>query len=344
MANNKPIAISNDTIWRFIGIILLIVIIFLVKEVLALFFVAIIFAAAFDPWIDWLHNKRIPRALSIILVYVLFIFVVGGVIYLLTGPIVTQIKDMSRAFPDLYYKINQLLQNLSRVDGLDKATQLPGPSLAEVTRWMTQATSSLFGFVSAVFGGVISFFAILVVTFYLTVEEDSNKKFVEALTPVSSRAYIRALIDKIQLRIGYWFRGQLLLSFIIFVAVYIGLSLFHVKYALLLALLAGILEIIPFLGPWLAAIPGVFFAFVDSPMKALWVAVLYLGIQQLENNLVVPKIMGRSTGLNPLVVILVILAGGKLGGIAGALLAVPVTTALAVYFDTLMTKNNNDNL
>ena len=342
MPNNNQLAITNDTIWRFMGIVLLLVLVFLVKDVLALFFVAIILSAAFDPWVDYLTRFRIPRALGLVLVYIVFILVVGGVIYLLTGPIVEQIKDMSRAFPDLYYKINHWLKDLNRLPG-DNVSTLTGPNLAEVTKWLSQASSSLFGFVSSLFGGIISFFAILVITFYLTVEEDANKKFIEALTPVKNRAYVKQLVDKMQLRIGYWFRGQLLLSAIIFVAVYIGLSILHVKYALLLALLAGIFEIVPFLGPWLAAIPGIFFAFADSPIKAFWVAIVYLVIQQLENQLIVPKVMGRSTGLNPLVVILVILAGGKLAGVMGALLAVPVTTALAVYLEILMAKNKDSN-
>jgi predicted PurR-regulated permease PerM len=343
MPNNNQLAITNDTIWRFVGIVLLLVLVFLVKEVLALFFIAIILSSAFDPWVDFLNKFKIPRALGLVLVYSLFILVVGGVIYLLTGPIIEQIKDMSRAFPDLYYKINHWLKDLNHLPG-DTGSAVVGPSLAELTNWLSQASSSLFGFVSSLFGGIISFFAILVITFYLTVEEDSNKKFIEALTPVKNREFVKQLVDKMQQRIGYWFRGQLVLSVIIFVAVYIGLSILHVKYALLLALLAGIFEIVPFLGPWLAAIPGVFFAFADSPIKAFWVAILYLIIQQLENQLIVPKVMGRSTGLNPLIVILVILAGGKLGGVLGALLAVPVTTALAVYLDFFMAKNKDSNL
>jgi len=109
-----------------------------------------------------------------------------------------------------------------------------------------------------------------------------------------------------------------------------------VKYALVLALVAGIFEIVPFLGPWISAIPGVFFAFSQNPTLAFWVAILYFGVQQIENNLIVPKVMGKTTGLNPLVVILAILMGARLGGIVGALLAVPVALAIAVYFESLM--------
>lgn len=140
---------------------------------------------------------------------------------------------------------------------------------------------------------------------------------------------------------GYWLRGQLLLSLIVFVMVYIGLSILNVKYALLLALLAGLFEVVPFLGPWISAIPGVFFAFSQGGIgKAVLVAVVYLVVQQIENNLIVPKVMGKTTGLNPLVVIIAILIGARLAGAIGALLAVPVTLAITVYFESFKEYKN----
>ncbi|MFA5126741.1 MAG: AI-2E family transporter [Patescibacteria group bacterium] len=341
MPNDKSNSISNGTIGRIVLWILILAFIFIIRDVLALFFVAIILAAAFDPWIDWLDNKKIPRSLSIICVYVLFIFIVGGVIYLLTGPIIEQIKDIARAFPSFYYSINHVLQNFQNAGGLTNPA-IGSFSLGEVTRWLTSATSGIFGFVSSLFGGIVGFFSVLVMTFYLTAEEDRLKKFICQLAAPSRRSQVGKLVDGIQQRIGYWFRGQIVLSLAIFIAVYIGLSILHVKYALLLAILAGILEIIPFLGPWIAAILGVFFAFMDSPMKALWVALLYFAIQQLENQLLVPKVMGKSTGLNPIIVILAVLAGARLGGIIGALLAIPITSALSVYMDMFLL-NRNDN-
>ena len=131
---------------------------------------------------------------------------------------------------------------------------------------------------------------------------------------------------------------------IVFLMVYIGLSALGVEYALILALVAGIFEIVPFLGPWISAIPGVFFAFSQSPALAIWVAILYFVVQQIENNLIVPKVMGKTTGLNPLVVILAILMGARIGGIVGALLAVPVAIAIAVYFESVLgSKAKRDN-
>ena len=162
------------------------------------------------------------------------------------------------------------------------------------------------------------------------------KRFIRSLTPTRHQPYISQLINKMQVKMGYWLRGQLLLSVIIFFMVFIVLSIFGIKYALILALTAGIFEIIPYLGPLISAIPAVFFAFAQSPSKALLVVLLYFIIQRIENDIIVPKVLGKSIGLNPLVVIFAILIGARVGGVVGALLAVPVVTALSVYFEDLI--------
>ena len=330
----QTISISTETIIRTILIFLVLGFFFLIKNVLALFFVAIIMSAAFDPFIDYLQKKKIPRALSIIGVYVIFLTLVGGSFYLLSGPIADQIRDMSRDFPQYYQKINQGLDSMGKIDITDNQTV--NNSLAFVTSSLSKATTGIFSFLVSLFGGLISFFIILVITFYLVVEEDGMKRFIRSLTPTRHQPYISQLINKMQVKMGYWLRGQLLLSVIIFFMVFIILSFAGVKYALILALTAGIFEIIPYLGPLISAIPAVFFAFAQSPSKALLVVVLYFIIQRVENDIIVPKVLGKSIGLNPLVVILAILIGARIGGAVGALLAVPVTTALSVYFDDLM--------
>lgn len=333
----QSISISTDTIVRTILILLVIGFLYLIKDVLALFFVAVILSSAFDPLIDWLQKRKMPRTLSIIGVYIVFFIIVGGAIYLLTGPIIAQVKDLSRAFPEFYVKINQGINQLKNIDsGL--AADTVSTSFADLTKSLSQATSGIFKTVTSIFGGVISFFMVLVITFYLTVEEDSMKRFVQSIVPTRHRPYAAQLIAAMQHRMGYWLRGQLILSVIVFTMVYLGLSLLGIKYALVLALVAGIFEIVPFLGPWISAIPAVFFAFAQSPGKAVAVAVMYFLVQQIENNLIVPKVMGKTTGLNPLVVILAILMGARVGGIVGALLAVPVALAVAVYVESLIGK------
>ena len=337
MSNFRGVSISTGTIIRTIVILLVLGFLFLIKDVVALLFVAIVLSAAFDPLVDWLQNKKIPRALSILGVYVLFLSLVAGVIFLISGPVVQQIKEISSdsSTAQFYQKIEEGIKNLDRFD-LGTSEEQKATGLSFLTSSLSKATNGIFSFVVSLFGGVISFFIILVITFYLVVEEDGMKRFIRTMTPVKHQPYVTQLINNIQRRMGYWLRGQLILSLIVFCLVYLGLTLLGVKYALILALVAGLFEIIPYLGPLMSAIPAVFFAFAQSPGKALMVIALYFVIQQLENQLIVPKVMGKSVGLNPIIVILSILIGARLAGPVGAILAVPVTTALAVYFEDLV--------
>jgi len=312
--------------------------------VLALIFVAIILAAAFDPLVDWLQKFKIPRSISIIAIYIVAIFFVSWSIYLLSGPIAEQVWSISKSFPQFYSELQQTLSGTVDLNTLFNQ-EVINSSLADLTKNIGKATTGIFSVLGSVFGGIISLLVVLVITFYITVEENGIKKFINSVTPVKHQPYISKLIVDIQHRMGYWLRGQMLLSIIIFIMVYVGLLLLGVKYALVLALVAGVFEIVPFIGPWAAAIPGVFLAFTQSPSKALWVAIMYLAVQQLENNLITPKVMGKSTGLNPLIVLVAIMVGAKLGGVLGALLGVPVALAVAVYIESLIgDKKKRDNI
>lgn len=336
----QNITISNDTIWRIIIILALVFVLIMIRDVLALFIIAIVLSSAFDPWVDWLCKIKIPRGISIAAIFLLFLSIITMVVVLLAGPIANQIIDISRSFPDIYAKLNAALSSLHRLEGVNPSTaqSASGTSLTQLAQSLSQVGSGIFNVVTSVFGGIVSFFMVLVLTFYLTVEENGFKKSIRHLFPSDKREQVSYLVESMQKRLGLWFRGQIILSLIIFFTVYVGLVILGVKYALLLAVLAGLLEIVPILGPWISAIIAVFFAWADSFNKAIYTAILYLVIQQLENNIIVPKVMGRNTGLNPIVVILAILIGGRLAGVIGALLAVPVATVISVYFEYLVAK------
>ena len=184
-----------------------------------------------------------------------------------------------------------------------------------------------------IFGGFISFVSVLVMTFYMLVERDGLQKFVNTVVPVLWRERVLILLWRMQEKMGLWVRGQLILMASVGVLSYTALLILGVPYALVLALLAGLLEIVPVVGPITAAVPAVVIAFAVSPMRALTVLLIYVVIQQLENHVLVPRVMSRSIGLSPLLVIIAILLGAKLGGITGTLLAVPAITALSVMWE-----------
>jgi len=328
----KPlrINITTATIVKTVAILLLLYLAFLVKEVLALVFVALIFASAFDPWVDFLQRRKWPRALSITMIYLIVIGLVAAMIYVMVPILVKEATDLAASFPYYFNKLSEILNNLRQVFGnyglADNFQSNLDNLAATLSAWILQVVSAVYG----AFNGLFSVFLIMVLTFYMVVEENAIKKIVWSLTPARHQAYAIDLVGRMQLQIGYWLRGQLILCLAIFLLTYLGLSILGVKYALLLALVAGLTEAIPYLGPILGGVPAVLLAMTQSPRLALVVIVMYLIIQQLENNILVPQIMKRAANVNPITSIIVLLVGYKIGGVAGAVIAIPVATAVSV--------------
>lgn len=329
MPQHHHVTLTYSTIFRVVLVLFGITVLYLIREVVALLFVSIVLAAAFDPWVDWLSKYKIPRSISILSVYVIIFAVVALVIVLLIPPVVEQIGQIADNFPYYYHKILTAFANLQGFATSNLDSELPS-NLETIGSTLAQATKSIFSTISSIFGGIVSFIAVLVIVFYITVEEATLKRFVISLTPQPYQEHAKRLIVMIQSKIGLWLRGQLTLCLIIGILTFLGLWMLGIKYALLLAIIAGLLEIVPFVGPTIAAVPSVFVALSDSWTKVIMVLVLYFLIQQAENHFITPKVMEKAVGLNPIIVIVAVLIGVKLAGIMGALLAVPVAAAIGV--------------
>ena len=325
------VTISTGSIIKIIAIFLLLGFLYLVRDILAIIFISIVIASALDPWIDALQKRKIPRAIGILVVYLAIIGVVSLAVMLIVPPIVEQVKQITGSFPQYYDKLVQLystFQNFSNKYGVEGSVQ---NSLNSLSDSLAQLGSGIFTFSSRFLGGIIGLFAVMVMVFYLTIGEAGIKEFFHSIAPSKYQPYLVQKTNQVQHKLGQWLRGQLILSLIIFTLTFIGLTILGVKYALVLALIAGITEFIPYIGPIISAIPAVFLTFAMSPLKALLVVVLYIIIQQLENQIIVPKVMQKSVGLNPIVVIIVMLIGAKIAGVVGIILAVPTTTIIKIF-------------
>lgn len=208
-------------------------------------------------------------------------------------------------------------------------------SIQGIEDQIAQSTGSVFSTVKGFFGGLATTLIVLVLTFYMVAEGEQMQKFFKVLSPVEYQPYLAEIMRKMQLKIGAWLRGELFLGFVIGLTSYIGLSLLHVKYAALLAIIAGFCEMIPYIGPIFSAIPAAIIAFAQAPFLAIVVIALYLVIQQVENHLLVPKVMQKVTGLNPIVSIVALLIGVKLGGVPGAFFAIPIAMMILVVTEDL---------
>jgi predicted PurR-regulated permease PerM len=323
--DSLTIHISSMSLLKVLAVLAILAFLYMVWDIIVLLFISLIFAASLGPSINWMEQKKIPRAAGILLIYVVLVFVLSLVVVLIIPPITEQVDQLAATFPFYYERFFELFGSLSIENDISQTLQ---GSLQSVGQTLSGYTGSVVNTVSGIFGGLTTFLLVLVLTFYFSVKKDGLKYFVRSVTPLKYHKYTMNMFIRVQDKLGLWLRGQLLLSGIIFVVTWVGLMILGVKYALVLALIAGITEVIPFIGPIIGAIPAVFLAFLQSPLKALLVVILYLVIQQLEGNVIVPKVMQKTVGLNPIVVIVVILVGAKVAGILGALLSIPVAVTL----------------
>ncbi len=324
------VTISMETIFRIVLIGLVLWFLYGIRSVLAIILIAIIFSSAINPWVDALHRWRIPRVLALLIVFLVFLAVISVILILFIPALVNEVRDLAQSLPSLY---DRMVSNptVERLIGDTNILTSVRQSLQTIDQSLGKITGPIFSALAAAFGGLFTFIGVVVLTFYFSLEENGIRKFLQAIFPARTQPYITRLINRVQDRMGQWLRGQLLLSGIIGLLSFIALTILGVKYALLLALIAGLTEAIPMIGPISGAIPAVLFALTQNPWTAVAVAIAYLVIQQLENNLIVPRVMARATGLNPIVVIIVMLIGAKVAGIVGLLLAIPVTIIINAF-------------
>ena len=325
-SNIRTIQISTDTILRTVFVLVGLILLYIVRDIVLLLLISVTLAAALEPLVAAAHRRlRFPRTLTVMLVYLVVLGLVGLFFYTLTPSFVEQFKELG-------VKYNEFVRNVDQGSGsFNEFLRSTGisSSLNNLLKDLTRSSTNLgtaVGFVT----GFLEVIAVLVISFYLVVEQAALRTTVKQLLPEKHREKAVRVITAIQRKLGLWLLGQLILSLTIFLVTFVILSILNVNLALALAALAGMLEIVPFMGPIIAAIPAVLIAFTQSPALAFVVALLYLLIQKMENYILVPKIMEKTVGVHPLLVLFAILIGFKLAGILGALLAVPVVAAISV--------------
>lgn len=310
---NRRIDISHKTIFFIAGFIALLWVVNQIRDVIILLFVAIIFMSGLSPMVDYLTKLKIPRTISITIAYLLTIGIITALLSIVITPLIEETRNLVQTLP-------QTLTHALPEGTIDKSI---------LQEQITDFSKNALSFTLTIFNNLVALISIVVLTFYLLLERGKLDHLVSQFF-VGREERVKRITKQIEDKLGAWLRGQIALSVIISLLVYLVLSLFGVPYALPLAILAGLLEVVPVIGPIISAIPAVAIAYLVSPVLALVVALAFFVIQQLENNLIVPQVMKRAVGLNPLIVILAVAIGGKLLGIAGALLAVPITVVIQI--------------
>lgn len=328
--------ISTGTILRGLLLVLFFVFLYILKDVIIIFLFSIIIASAMTPFANWLDAKGLPRLLGVLILYLALFGIFIFVLSLVVPYIADEISQLSTNLPKVVERVSTSLENVQQGSPqyFDFVSEIQN-ILDSFSIYLQQSSQSVLSIVISVFGGVMSFIAIVVIAFYLSVMKRGIESFIESVVPAKHEAYVMDLWKRSEQKVGRWLQGQLLLALIVGLTVYIGLSLMGIKFALILGIIAMAFEIVPIVGPVLAAIPAVFLAFLQDPGLGLWVLVFYIVMQQIENHLLVPVVLGKTTGLNPIVVIMALLVGNQLAGISGMILSVPVATVIVEILEDL---------
>ncbi|EKE19976.1 MAG: protein of unknown function UPF0118 [uncultured bacterium] len=337
----RTIDISTGLIIKIVAIILGLWFLYLVRDVLALFFLSVILTATLDPAIDFMAKRKIPRSLGVILIYIVLLSLVGILISFLIPPMLSQFASFTQNLPVYGESFSQTFSGIEQYALSYGINFNSHEFLQNMTGNLFQSSGQIFTTTVGVFTFFISLLVVMSLTFYMSVKEDGMNKFIKSVTPKENQAYVISVASRIKDKIGKWMLGQIILMLIIFALDFIALSLFDIPYALILALIAGLLEIVPYLGPIISATLASFIGFLISPLTGFIVLCIFTINQQIESNIVVPQVMKKAVGLNPVVVILALLIGAQLGGVVGAILAVPIASVLSVFIGDFVNKNES---
>ena len=329
--NRTIIEISPKTIFWALGIGVLAVLVYMVRDVITVLIFAIIIASALEPILGYAQSKKMPRLLSLIVIYLLFFIFFAALIYIILPLLLDQLNDFFQNYPTYFGKIEEVFGTITFLPGLSGNIH---ELLSQLTGQIPSFTS-LISYISSIFGGLVSFVVVLVVSFYLSLSRGALDDFLRSILPPQFEAYAHGLWLRAQKKMGRWLQAQILLSFIMALIVGIGLWILGVKYYFLIAVIVGVLEIVPYVGPIVAGGLATLLALSQSAILGLWTLVFFITIQQLEGHILVPLLIKKLVGLNPVAVILAMLVGAKLGGILGLLLAVPIAAVIDEFFDDL---------
>ena len=297
--------------------------------ILIIIFISYIIVAALSPFSDFLIKKRVPRILSVLISYATTIAILVLLIFPLVPFFVSQIQLLFSNFPKYINQVAKIFK--LNVD----ASNINSIFESDINAFGKNALSVT----GKIFSGFFSLLTVLVISFYLMLERQMLKEKIIIMLPKRYQEKGKETIMRIERKLGLWLRGQLILSFTIGVCTWGGLTVLGLPFALPLGLMAGLLEIVPTIGPIISAVPAIIVALTISPGLAVSVVIFYILLQMLENNILVPKIMEKAVGLNPIVIIIGVLIGSHFLGILGALLSVPFIAMLVIIFRSFKSSN-----
>lgn len=318
-----------------LGILLLFYVLFLVRDVLFILFLSGMLASAIYPVVNHLKERRFPRIVSILILYFLLVVFLVCISILMGTLLVEQGRQFIHQLPAY---VDSAMKYLSQIPFFPKRFHFENPitqNTEAIVNQLATILQSTMNYVFLVISGLLGIFTVFVLTFYLTIDMDYFKKITFAVLPERIQPVFQEIIVACINKIGKYVRGQLILMLAVGFLVWLGLTLLGIPNALVLALIAFSLEIVPILGPIVSAFFGILVALGQSPMMAVWVALFYLFVQQSESYFLTPKIFGNSVELHPFWIFVSILIGGSFAGLPGVILAIPSAVIISILIQEL---------
>ena len=310
-------------------------------QVFFILFVAIIIGTVIRPVVTWLNRRGLPRIVGVVLVYFVILALLIGFLFLLYPLIADQIGKIVAAVPGYYQTLRESMINSPNqlIVGLSGSLPVTLPQLVPLQQTGPQMLASAeqaLGYVSSAATAIFIALAILLLSINWTLVGPRTIQSLLQLVSQEHRESISDLVSAMETKVGSFITGQGILCLSIGGMALVAYLLIGLPNALVLALVAGVMEAVPMIGPILGAIPAGIIALSIAPSKIIWVVVATLVIQQLENNLLVPRVMRKAVGVNPFVSLLAIFAFSSLFGIPGALMAIPLAAVIQLLLDRFL--------
>lgn len=353
MDRNINISISAGTILKAFVLFALFYFLYQIRDIVLVVLTSIVIASSIEPVTLWFKKFGVARIFSVILTYLVLGVICVGILYFFIPSLLSDTINFLSSLPSYLNTVvahksglvsnagldNGLVSNLSLASDTSLSSSQNiylGQVISQLSQFFSSISQNVTQTASFIFGGALSLILIIVLSFYLAVQEDGIAAFLRVVTPLKHERYVIDLWKRSQSKIGKWMQGQILLAVLVGILVYLGLTVFGIKNALFFAVLAAVFETIPLFGPILAAIPPVVSVYADLGFNwALIIAGLFLVIQQFENHLIYPLVVKKIVGVSPILVIIALIVGAQLGGFLGIVLSVPVAATLVEYFDDL---------
>jgi len=337
MNQSRLLDISWGTILKLTVTLFTLYILYLIRDILVWVIFALIISLLFNPAITFLRRKYFPRILATILVYVLLFGILGFLIYSIAPLFVSEVQQFSQVFPEYFEKVSPLLKGL----GIEAFENFENFSQA-FQEGLIKASSNIFSALGAIFGGIFSAITIFSIALFFSLEEKAIDRVIGILAPKKYEAFVLSLWARSQKKVSGWFGARLLCCIFVGLMTFVTCYALNIKYAVSFGLLAGILDMIPIIGPIIVGASIIVLIALADWTKALFFLIAFIIIQQIEGNILSPVLSKKFIGLPPVLVLVAVMVGAKLWGVMGALLAIPISGILFEFLKDFLKKRKEE--